>query len=315
MAGGFHLRLFSETSESQAYSIQALAAAIDRDARLLSLRIDTPDASDEARPAYPPLDHLLEAALDVPSLAAMDAANACCLLPERSAVPEADAIRHERTLRSLAARNRLATFDQSVWGRLRIELGVAPRLLVAPALPSEPRPEKTRNVVIFVNDHVLGISALGDVTAQIESILDGANVIVKDNRWHGRLSGSEWLAPEVRDALCHVHLGAPFAGQAHGRMIDSVACLLPVVLFGDEAATGDSSPADVPPPPCPLHEIHFMKVATMAQFGSCFSELIHDVALRAQLATNAALLSREYNAQAVRRTLSFMLGERPEALQ
>jgi hypothetical protein len=308
MAGGFHLRLFSEALENQTYSMQALAAAIDRDPRLLSLTINTPNNLAGDSQGYSPLDHVVEAALDVPSLGAIDAGSACCLLTEHAAVREADAIRQERTLRALATRGRLATFDQGVWGKLRIEIGVTPELLVAPALQSEPRPDKARNVVVFLNDQALGISTLGHVTAQIEGILEDANVIVKDNRWHGRLIGSEWLGSEIRDAICHVHLGVPFAGQAHGRLIDSVACLLPVILLGDDSTAGDPSP-DVPAPPCLFNEIHFMKATNGAQFGASFAELTHDAALRAQLVANAAILCRDYNAQVISRTLSFMLGE------
>lgn len=308
MAGGFHLRLFSEALENQTYSMRALAAAIDRDPRLLSLAINTPGNPAGGGLQYSPLDHVVEAALDVPSLCAIDASSACCLLPEHAAVREADAIRQERTLRALATRSRLATFDQSVWGKLRIEIGVTPELLVAPALQTEPRPGKTRNVVVFLNDQTPDIPAFGDVTAQIEGIVEDANVIVKDNRRHGRLIGSEWLGSEIRDAICHVHLGAPSAGRAYGRLIDSVACLLPVILLDDDSTAGDPSP-DVPEPPCLLNEIHFMKVTSGAQFGASFAELMHDTALRAQLVANAAVLCREYNAQVVSRTLSFMLGE------
>lgn len=308
MAGGFHLRLFSEAFENQTYPMQALAAAVERDPRLLSLTINTPGHSADDGQGYSPLDHVVEAALDVASIGAIDVSSACCLLPEHAAVREADAIRQERTLRALATRSRLATFDQSIWGKLRIEIGVTPALLVAPTLQSEPRPAKTRNVIVFLNDQTLDIPPFGDVTAQIEGIVENANVIVKDNRWHGRLIGSEWLEAEIRDAICHVHLGAPSAGRAYGRLIDSVACLLPVILFDDDSTAGDPSP-DVPAPPSLLNEIHFMKVTSGAQFGASFAELMHDAALRAQLVANAAVLCRDYNAQVVSRTLSFMLGE------
>lgn len=308
MAAGFHLRLFSEALENQTYSMQALAAAIDRDPRLLSLAINMSGNSADDGQQYPPLDHVVEAALDVPSLCAIDVTSGCCLLPGHAAVREMDAIRQERTLRALATRGRLATFDQSVWGKLRIEIGVTPQLLVAPTLQSEPRPAKTRNVVVFLNDQTPDIPPFGDVTAQIEGIVEDANVIVKDNRRHGRLIGGEWLGPEMRDAICHVHLGTPSAGRACGRLIDSVACLLPVILLDDDSIAGDPSP-DVPATPCLLNEIHFMKVTSGAQFGASLAELMHDAALRAQLAVNAAVLCRDYNAQVVSRTLSFMLGE------
>ncbi|MBI2737855.1 MAG: hypothetical protein HYX38_15095 [Rhodospirillales bacterium] len=294
--------------QNQTYSTQALAAAIDRDPRLISLTINVPGNSADDGQRYPPLDHVVEVALDVPSLCAIDASSACCLLPEHAAVREMDAIRQERTLRALATRSRLATFDQSVWGKLRIEIGVTPELLVAPALQSEPRPAKTRNVVVFLNDQTPDIPPFGDVTAQIESLVEEANVIVKDNRRHGRLIGNEWLGPEIRDAICHVHLGMPSAGRACGRLIDSVACLLPVILLDDDSIAGDPSP-DIPAPPCLLNEIHFMKVTSGAQFGASLAELMHDAALRAQLVANAAVLCRDYNAQVVSRALSFMLGE------
>lgn len=314
MAGGFHLRLFSKALENQTYSMQALAAEIDRDPRLLSLTISTPGKSADGSQRYSPLDHVVEAALDVPSLCAIDVSSACCLLPEQAAVREADAIRQEPALRALATRGRLATFDQSVWGKLRIEIGVTPELLVAPALQSEPRSDKTRNVVVFLNDQALDIPPFGNVTAQIEGIVDDVNVIVKDNRRHGRLIGSEWLESEIRDAICHVHLGAPSAGRAYGRLIDSVACLLPVILLDDDSTAADPSP-DVPAPPCLLNEIHFMKVTSGAQFGASFAELMHDAALRAQLVANAAILCRDYNAQVISRALSFMLGEVTENSQ
>jgi hypothetical protein len=308
MAGGFHLRLFSETLDNQTYSMRALAAAIERDPRLLSLTISTPGNSTDDGQRYSPLDHVVEAALDVSSICAIDVSSASCLLREHAAVREVDAVRQERTLRALATRSRLATFDQNVWGKLRIEIGVTPALLVAPALQSEPRPGKTRNVIVFLNDQTPGIPPFGHVTAQIEGIVEDANVIVKDNRRHGRLIGNEWLGTEVRDAICHVHLGTPSAGRAYGRLIDSVACLLPVILIDDDSTAGDPSP-DMPAPPSLLNEIHLMKVISGVQFGASFAELMHDTALRAQLVANAAVLCRDHNTQVVSRALSFMLGE------
>lgn len=307
MASGFFLGLYRGITADDIYVSAALETPINRAPEVLGFLYKNIDGTSD--PFFfknaTSLDHQIIGAFDGHDIDQNKyQLNFSILNSSQSLELDKLSADKSRAIISLLKRNSLLTFDSMIKGRFQTYFGVDIPLIDAPTLITERLISKKRCAVIYINDSKLSSEMLGDIVSTIEALVPDCAIMVKPNEIYKHDHSSDWMSPDVRGAVCHVHVGEPAFQRPFGRLIDSAGCQVPLIVFiNGKAETRDANGTPYTGVKF-LDEIHLLRATTILKFGSALRDLIHDVALRTQLTTNSLSLCREFNAASSSRFVS-----------
>jgi hypothetical protein len=199
----------------------------------------------------------------------------------------------------------MATFDSRVRARLRLEHGQAGQMLLAPALLSTERCV-SNSIVIFVHD---GIASDPDLVAFQSALHQQAprmDIFVHLNAGCGLDDDISWLLPETRSALCHIHLGTRAPARSQGRLLDSAAAGVPIVIFGSNRASFEPLDASFDAEAGLRPQEHHLAARSFDEVAAHVARLLADPSLGDRLARNAGNWAGEMNRSAARAIMAFL---------